>query len=151
MNGDGRSSAVHLTTERLVLRRLTEADADELLALDSDPEVMRYLTGGVPHTREQITGRDLPRMLADYDRYDHFGFWAAIERVTGAFLGWFEFRPYRPCADGDRTWLSPQAHRVGKGVRDRRIARADRKGVSQTSAYGLSLPRPSPPTPVLAA
>ena len=30
------------------------------------------------------------------ERSDLFGFWAAIERATGRFLGWFHFRP----ADG---------------------------------------------------
>ena len=30
-------------TERLVLRRFTAADAGNLLPLDGDPEVMRYL------------------------------------------------------------------------------------------------------------
>ena len=38
----------YLETERLVLRRLTEADVDHLVTLDSDPEVMRYLNGGTP-------------------------------------------------------------------------------------------------------
>ncbi|MCK5246719.1 GNAT family N-acetyltransferase, partial [Candidatus Bipolaricaulota bacterium] len=32
----------------MILRRLTEDDADDLFELDSDPEVMQYLTGGVP-------------------------------------------------------------------------------------------------------
>jgi RimJ/RimL family protein N-acetyltransferase len=35
-----------LETERLILRRFTEDDVDNLVALDSDPEVMRYLNGG---------------------------------------------------------------------------------------------------------
>ena len=32
-----------LLTERLILRDITEADADLLFELDSDPEVMRYI------------------------------------------------------------------------------------------------------------
>ena len=39
---------IYLETERLILRRFTAADADLLVELDSDPEVMRYLTGGLP-------------------------------------------------------------------------------------------------------
>ncbi len=89
------SSSVYLATERLILRRLTEADADNLFELDSDPEVMRYLTGGIPHTREEIVDRVLPRFLGYYERYRQYGFWAAIERTSGEFLGWFHFRPYR--------------------------------------------------------
>ncbi|MFJ9146934.1 GNAT family N-acetyltransferase [Streptomyces sp. NPDC102270] len=37
---------VFLETERLRLRAFAEADLDHLVALDGDPEVMRYLTGG---------------------------------------------------------------------------------------------------------
>ncbi|MBU1050872.1 GNAT family N-acetyltransferase [Candidatus Bipolaricaulota bacterium] len=70
-------------------------DADNLFQLDSDPEVMHYLTGGIPHSREFIIETSLPRYLGFYDRFDHFGFWAAIERKTARFMGWFHFRPHR--------------------------------------------------------
>jgi RimJ/RimL family protein N-acetyltransferase len=35
----------------------------------------------------------LPHWLAYYERGDAYGFWAAIERSSGAFLGWFHLRP----------------------------------------------------------
>ena len=86
------SASVLLTTERLELSRFTAADVDHLVALDSDPEVMRFLTGGVPTPRAFIEERVLPRFL----RYDgpraELGYWAARDRATGAFLGWFGFR-----------------------------------------------------------
>ncbi len=84
---------VFLETERLVLRRFTEADVDDLFDLDGDPEVMRYLTGGRPTPRDVIRDDILPRFLRYYERFEGFGFWAAIERSTGEFLGWFHFRP----------------------------------------------------------
>jgi RimJ/RimL family protein N-acetyltransferase len=90
---------VYLETERMILRRLTEDDADNLFELDSDPEVMQYLTGGVPHTQEFIAEKALPRYLAFYDRFAAFGFWAAIEKLSGGFMGWFHFRPYREDPD----------------------------------------------------
>lgn len=34
---------VFLETERLVLRRFTGADLDNLVALDGDPDVMRFI------------------------------------------------------------------------------------------------------------
>jgi RimJ/RimL family protein N-acetyltransferase len=37
-----------LETDRLVIRRLSEADIDALVALDSDPQVTFFITGGVP-------------------------------------------------------------------------------------------------------
>ena len=96
---------VFLETERLVLRPLTAADLDQLVELDSDPDVMRFLNGGRPTPRDVMQTEMLPKFL-------HQGFWAAIERSTGAFLGWFEFRP----REGD----SP--HEVVLGYRLRKSA-----------------------------
>lgn len=84
---------VYLETERLLLRRFTEADAENLNALDSDPEVMRYLTGGTPTPREVIERDILPRFLQYYEPFTGFGYWAAVEKATGAFLGWICLRP----------------------------------------------------------
>ncbi|MFE9369926.1 GNAT family N-acetyltransferase [Streptomyces sp. NPDC006711] len=84
---------VFLRTERLALRPFTTADADHLFALDNDPEVMRFINGGRPTTLEAIRTRTLPRLLHDHPCWENRGFWAAEERATGAFLGWFEFRP----------------------------------------------------------
>ncbi|MGH3729035.1 MAG: GNAT family N-acetyltransferase [Micromonosporaceae bacterium] len=73
-----------LETDRLLLRRFTDADLDNLVDLDSDPEVMRYLTGGKPTSREKITSRVLPRFIDHPDQ-----FWAAVDKASGEFLGWF--------------------------------------------------------------
>lgn len=84
---------IFLETERLVLRRFTEADVGNLFDLDGDPEVMRFLTGGKSTPRDVIENETLPRFLAYYERSERFGFWAAIEKSAGAFLGWFAFHP----------------------------------------------------------
>jgi RimJ/RimL family protein N-acetyltransferase len=84
---------VFLETERLVLRRFTTADADNLVELDSDPEVMRFINGGGPTPRDEIVSEVLPAFLDYYERYAGYGFWAALERATGQFVGWFHFRP----------------------------------------------------------
>jgi RimJ/RimL family protein N-acetyltransferase len=84
---------VILKTPRLVIRQFTEDDADNLFNLNSDPEVMRYLTGGRPTPREEIRDQILPFHLGVYDRLDRLGTWAAESTATGQFLGWFHFRP----------------------------------------------------------
>jgi RimJ/RimL family protein N-acetyltransferase len=84
---------VFLETERLLLRRFTEDDVENLFALDSDPEVMRFLTGGRVTPRDVIENETLPRFLQYYEPFTGFGFWAAIEKSSGDFLGWFHFRP----------------------------------------------------------
>jgi RimJ/RimL family protein N-acetyltransferase len=87
--------AVHvfLETDRLVLRRFTTGDVNNLVGLDADPDVMRFVSGGIPTSREEIENEFLPAFLGYYQRYQAFGFWAAIEKSTGDFLGWFHFRP----------------------------------------------------------
>jgi RimJ/RimL family protein N-acetyltransferase len=84
---------VFVETPRLVLRRFTMADVDNLVSLDADPDVMHFVTGGIPTTREQIETEILPAFLGYYEHYEGYGFWAAIEKLTGQFLGWFHFRP----------------------------------------------------------
>ena len=84
---------VFLETERLVLRRFTADDVDVLVELDADPQVMRYVTGGVPTPRREIEDEVLPAFLAYHERYAGYGFWAAVENATGEFVGWFHFRP----------------------------------------------------------
>jgi RimJ/RimL family protein N-acetyltransferase len=82
-----------LETPRLTLRQFTENDVDNLFELNSDPEVMRYLTGGRPTPRDEIRDQIIPFHLAVYDRLDRLGTWAAESTATGEFLGWFHFRP----------------------------------------------------------
>src|SRR5437773_4853367 len=84
---------VFLETERMVLRRFTAADVDHLVDLDSDPEVMRFLTGGRPTPREVIQNDILPAFLRSYEPVSGLGVFAAIEKESGEFLGWFGFRP----------------------------------------------------------
>ena len=84
---------VFLETERLILRQFTPDDLELLVELDSDPEVMRYLTGGPATPREEIADDILPHWLRYYERYAGYGFWAAIEKASGEFIGWFHFRP----------------------------------------------------------
>jgi RimJ/RimL family protein N-acetyltransferase len=43
---------IYLETDRLILRRLTDADAENLFELDGDPAVMRFINGGRPTPRE---------------------------------------------------------------------------------------------------
>jgi RimJ/RimL family protein N-acetyltransferase len=85
--------SVFLETDRMILRQFTTDDLEALVELDSDPAVMRFITGGRATPREEMRDDILPTWLGYYDRFAGYGFWAAIERTTGAFLGWFHFRP----------------------------------------------------------
>ena len=82
-------NGILLETERLILRRFTDADFDQLTELDSDPEVTRYITGGMP----EFNAAMLDAWLTQYERWPAYGTFAAIERSTDRFLGWFHLRP----------------------------------------------------------
>jgi len=75
------------------MRQFTEDDAGNLFSLNSDPEVMRYLTGGRPTPFDEIRDQIIPFHLALYQRLDRLGTWAAESAATGEFLGWFHLRP----------------------------------------------------------
>lgn len=84
---------VFMEADRLVLRRFTAADVDNLFELDGDPDVMRFLNGGKTTPRYEIQHEILPRFLHYYERFAGYGYWAAIAKSTGEFLGWFHVRP----------------------------------------------------------
>jgi RimJ/RimL family protein N-acetyltransferase len=92
---------VFVETPRLVLRRFTMADVDNLVTLDADPDVMQFVTGGIPTSRDEIENEILPAFLGYYEHDEGYGFWAAIEKLTGQFLGWFHFRPREGASPGE--------------------------------------------------
>lgn len=86
--------STYLATDRLTLRPFTADEADLLIELDSDPAVMRYLTGGNPTAPELVRERYLPNILAGYEKWDgDLGLFAAHEKDGSAFIGWFILRP----------------------------------------------------------
>ncbi len=73
-------------TERLILREMLPSDDEGMFALDSNPEVHKYLGNKPIKTIEQ--SRD---MIADVrHQYIEYGIgrWAAIEKSSGEFIGW---------------------------------------------------------------
>lgn len=83
---------VFLTTDRLLLRHFTANDLDDLVRLDGDPKVMRYLTGGRPAPRAHLRDRTLAKILGWYEQ-GPLSRWAAVERATGDFIGWLALEP----------------------------------------------------------
>ena len=85
---------IFLETERLQLRRFTDDDVENLVELDGDPEVMRFINGGRATPGTEVENEILPAFLAYYERFAGYGFWAAVEKSSGRFLGWFHLRPH---------------------------------------------------------
>jgi RimJ/RimL family protein N-acetyltransferase len=87
--------AAFLETDRMYFREFRDADAPLLFELDSDPEVMRFISRGEPTPLARIQNEFIPKFLDAYRRQPPQGFWAAHLRESGSFIGWFHLRPDR--------------------------------------------------------
>jgi RimJ/RimL family protein N-acetyltransferase len=87
-----------LTTARLHLRPIEASDLDNLVSLDSDPEVMRFI--GAAPSRDVVERELLPRMRQYADQ--PFGYYAA--EAERGFIGWFHLRP---------SVADPAIHEIG--------------------------------------
>jgi [ribosomal protein S5]-alanine N-acetyltransferase len=102
-----------LETERLILREMTEDDADNLVALARNPNVTRYIPGEPPvNTREEALVVLRERIFPQYRH--SVGRWACIVKATGEFIGWCGVKHLPENAEYDigYRFLEPQ---WGKG------------------------------------
>jgi len=84
---------IYLETHRMILREFTQYDIDNLVDLDSDPEVTRFINGGKPTPRDVVVEKVMPRIMNYYAKLDRQGIWAAVNKVDDMFMGWFHLRP----------------------------------------------------------
>lgn len=111
-----------LLTERLALRRFTPADLDNLVLLDGDAEVMRFIDGGAK-ARAEIEATVLPRFLAHQATHDRLGHLVGETRTGGEFVGWFGVHGVTPTDDAMELWSdSADLTVVSLGYRLRRSA-----------------------------
>lgn len=80
-------------TDRLILRRFTEADAGLLLYLNSDPEVLTYLHEPLLEDEEHSLEILRTIILPQYEK--NLGRWAVHKKEDNAFIGWCGLK-YRP-------------------------------------------------------
>lgn len=77
---------MQLETERLILRKLEEADAERMFLMDSRPEVMKYI-GIPPLTDIRETENIITIIRQQYEDHD-VGRLAVIEKESGLLIGW---------------------------------------------------------------
>lgn len=73
-------------TERLILREILATDVEGFFALDSDPEVHRYLGTTPIQNKEQIV--DTIAFIRQQYADNGIGRWAVIDKNTHDFIGW---------------------------------------------------------------
>jgi RimJ/RimL family protein N-acetyltransferase len=100
----GRLTRPLLATERLRLEPLTLGHTDAVVAIDADPEVMRFLTG---HERPRDEGAErwLPHMTDPALDARGLGFW--VGHVDDEPVGWWCLAPRGEAAEQepDTAWL----------------------------------------------
>jgi RimJ/RimL family protein N-acetyltransferase len=87
------SRAILFHTSRLYFRPVVPEDARLLYELDSDPEVMRFISKGISTPLEKIQNDVMPRVLGYYRAWPPQGFWIAHLRENDDWIGWFHLRP----------------------------------------------------------
>jgi RimJ/RimL family protein N-acetyltransferase len=80
-----------LETLRLEMREFVPGDLPDLLRLDTDPRVMRYIASGRP-ARPDAVAAALARIIRYPALYPDLGIWRTSRRDNGAFIGWFSLK-----------------------------------------------------------
>ena len=77
-----------LETLRLELRTFVPDDLEDMVRLDGDPRVMKYIADGKPAARDAVAAR-LKRFIRYPKLNPDLGVWRAARRDSGATIGWF--------------------------------------------------------------
>lgn len=88
----------HIETERLILRDLLPSDDRGMYELDSDHDVHRYIGRKPVKTVEE--SREVIDIIRRQYKTNGIGRWAAIEKSTGAFVGWTGLKLIREPING---------------------------------------------------
>ncbi len=78
-----------LETKRLILRELDLDDLDTMYALDTDPNVMKYIwtCHSKPISKKEELER-IKRSMVYYDRHPGLGVFTTIEKDSNSIIGW---------------------------------------------------------------
>lgn len=81
---------IFIETERLVIRELLPSDDEDILELDSDPDVHEFLGKSPIKTIEEA--RNVIAFIRRQYIDNGIGRWAIVEKESGNFIGWTGFK-----------------------------------------------------------
>jgi RimJ/RimL family protein N-acetyltransferase len=82
---------IPIKTEKLVIRKFIEGDFDNLYEMHTDPEVMEFVGGPIPGTRQEAWTHHKKVMKTGED--NDYGDLAVALGSTNEFLGWIGVHP----------------------------------------------------------
>jgi RimJ/RimL family protein N-acetyltransferase len=135
--------AITLETRRLVLRPLGRGDLADLVALDQDPEVMRYVGSPAGVKSPAETARRAHTRIEESERGDHapLGFWRVEGRGDGIFLGVAALLRMPDGGDGPPGGDVEIAYRLARSAWGRGIATEAAGALIAHGLRTLGLPR----------
>lgn len=77
---------MEIKSERLILRKFEESDAERMFLLDSNPEVMKYI--GIPPVSDISESENIIKMILQQYTDNGVGRLAVIEKKSGLLIGW---------------------------------------------------------------
>jgi RimJ/RimL family protein N-acetyltransferase len=102
-----------LETERLILDTWQSSDWTAFRPIATDPEVMRYITGGAPWSDDQITNF-VDRQVKLYSERG-FCRWKLLDKTTGETIGFCGVGFWRDAPDPEIGWWLAR-HFWGRGL-----------------------------------
>jgi RimJ/RimL family protein N-acetyltransferase len=87
--------STYLETDRLIFRDFTPEDRAFIAELDSDPEVMKHLSDGIPSPPEEVDRAMGVFLKWKKEHQNTYGFWLAMTKDTQETIGWFHLRPIK--------------------------------------------------------
>ena len=138
--GHNQVVKVFLETERLRLRRLEYDDLEDLVELDGDPEVMRFINGGQATPRDELENEVSPAFLGRGRRYAASASGPSKRSRPGDSLAGSTFGRRRGRHPRNRARLSAAQIRLGKGYATEGSRALIDRG-SPSSASNVSSPR----------
>ncbi len=81
-----KTNDMRIETQRLILRKLEEEDAERIFLMDSNPEVMKYI--GTPVSTDLEESKYIIRMIQQQYKENGVGRLGVIEKESGLLIGW---------------------------------------------------------------
>lgn len=98
-------------SNRLSYHFIDKRDSEFLFLLDQNPEVMRYLNGGKPTSKQNIEKVFIPRLYTYRNKEKGWGLWKVTIIETKEDIGWILVRPMAFFSD------SPELNNIELGWR----------------------------------
>ncbi|MEO7922230.1 MAG: GNAT family N-acetyltransferase [Chitinophagaceae bacterium] len=99
-------------TDRLIVRKFTDEDADNYFALQGNADVMQYIRP--PRTRQE-SDEFLKEKILAADPADYKGYWAVENKEAGSFIGCFVIIPIPDDVEKTQLGYSFLPKNWGKG------------------------------------